>query len=147
MPLTFRIHVDAPPDQVFSYVKDMTRHKEWANSNASLDIEPVSGGGPAAGSKYRSKAVFLKQPVSADLTITDYEPPSKFAFSVVHHQEGKKDINYHQAYAFRPEGNGTTVERTIGGGPGLLTYLFYPAIRADAMAALRNLKALAERNK
>lgn len=145
MPFTFRIQINARPEDAFGYVSDMTRHPEWANPKASLKVEAVSGGAPMVGSKYRSEGLFLKKPVSADLTITEHEAPSRFGYAVLHHQAGKKDLQYHNTYVFRAKGNGTLVEKTTGGGPpAIIGFLVYPAIRADALKSLRNLKAKLE---
>lgn len=46
----------------------------------------------------------------------------------IHIDQGRKDLEYLQRYDCRPEGNGTKVERTIGGkGSGGVAYIFYPA--------------------
>ncbi|MGQ0671024.1 MAG: hypothetical protein ACT4PO_15415 [Actinomycetota bacterium] len=53
--MAFSITTDGvSPEEVFGYVSDMSRHAEWANPNASLQVENVSGGPTALGSKYRS---------------------------------------------------------------------------------------------
>jgi len=133
------------PEEVFGYVSDVSRHAEWANPNASLRIENVSGGPPMLGSKYRSEALFLKKPVTADLEITAYDRPSRFAYSVAHHQAGKKDVHMEHTYTLRAEGGGTAVEKSsTGDGSKVVGFLAYPAIRKDALTSLRNLKAKLE---
>ncbi len=145
MAVTFRIKIDAPPERIFDYLSDLPRHGEWANPKASLRVDPVSGGTLAPGATYRSQAKFVGKAVSADLTVTAVERPSRFAFSLVQHQEGKKDVRFEQTFTLTPQDGGTVVEKQVGGGGNPIVGLVaYPAIRADAMTSLRNLKAKVE---
>jgi len=48
-------------------------------------------------------------------------------------------------FTLTPRGGGTLVERRMDGdGNPIIGLIFYPAIRADFMTALRNLKAKVE---
>ena len=145
MAFTFKIQIDAPPEAVFDYLSDMRRHPEWANPKAKMEMEEVSAGPPAKGATYRSRALFIGKPVSADLTVTEFDRPRRFTFSLVHHQEGKKDVSFEQSFRLAATNGGTVVEKVIGGGGNpVVGYLAYPAIRGDAMTSLRNLKARVE---
>jgi uncharacterized protein YndB with AHSA1/START domain len=142
---TFKIRIEAPPEAVFDYLSDMKTHPEWANPKAKMEMEEVSGGPPARGATYRSRALFIGKPVSANLAVTEFDRPRRFTFALVHHQEGKKDQSYEQSFRLAPSGGGTIVEKVVGGGVNpVVGYLAYPAIRADAMTSLRNLKARLE---
>jgi len=146
MALRFRIKAEGvSPEQAFDYVSDVSRHPEWANPNAKMRMDPVSGGTPHLGAKYRSQAVFIRKPVSADLEITKLERPARFAYSVAHHQQGKKDVHYENTFTFTRADGGTLIEKTLGSdGNPIVLFLAYPAIRGDAMKSLRNLKAKLE---
>lgn len=146
MALRFRIKADGvSPEQAFDYVSDVSRHPEWANPKAKMRVDPVSGGAPHLGAKYRSQAVFIGKPVSADLEITKFERPARFAYSVSHHQQGKKDVHYENTFTFTRADGGTLIEKTLwGDGNPIVLFLAYPAVRADAMKSLRNLKARLE---
>lgn len=146
MALRFRINAEGvSPEQAFDYVSDVSRHPEWANPNAKMRMDPVSGGAPHLGAKYRSQAVFIRKPVSADLEITKFERPARFAYSVSHHQQGKKDVHYENTFTFTRADGGTLIEKTLwGDGNPIVLFLAYPAVRADAMKSLRNLKARLE---
>jgi hypothetical protein len=149
MALRFRIKADGvSPEQAFDYVSDISRHPEWANPSAKMRMDPVSGGAPHLGAKYRSQAVFVRKPVSADLEITKFERPGTFAYSVAHHQQSKKDVRYDNTYTFTGADGGTLIEKSLSSdGNQMILMIAYPAIRADAMKSLRNLKAKLEGSK
>ena len=141
MPIRFKIEVPASPEEAFAYVADLPRHGDWANPKAGLHVEPVSAEATGVGSKYRSSQRFLGKDTGADITITRFEAPRVLAFDAVH--QGKKGPEtYTNVFTFTPSGAGTVVERSIDRQPPMLAgILVYPAIRADAMKALRRLKS------
>ena len=54
-------------------------------------------------------------------------------------------MTYTSTFTLTPAGSGTLVERTVEADPsGLLVAIAKPAIRADMMKALKNLKAKVE---
>ena len=83
--------------------------------------------------------------MSADITVTAYDPPRRFAIRSDQHQEGKKDVWYLNDYTLSPADGGTVVTKhvTSNGNPAIF-YIAYPAVRADAMTSLRNLKRVSE---
>jgi len=144
--VTFRIQIDAPAERVFEELSHVERHPSWANPAASMKMEQTAGSGPGADATYRSSGVFVKKAVSADISVTAYDPPRRFAIRSDQHQEGKKDVWYLNDYTLTPDGGGgTTLQKhvTTGTAPALL-YIAYPAVRKDAMTALRNLKKRVE---
>jgi uncharacterized protein YndB with AHSA1/START domain len=145
VPLTLKIQIDAPPEAVFDQLADMPTHGEWANKNAKLIVHEVSGGAPALGSKYRSESVFVGKPASADLEIVAFDRPRTFAYSVTHHQQGKKDVHLTHTFSLVPSGSGTVLTKTSDSDANpVLGFLFSPAIKADGMKSLKNLKARVE---
>lgn len=142
---TFKIDVQAAPEAVFDYLADVSRHTEWANPKSSMTMEDVSGGAPGAGHTYRSTGIFTGKKVSADIEVTAFERPRHFALRTDQHQEGKKDVWYENDYELSANAGGTTVVKTLTGGLNpLIFFIAGPAIRKDAMASLRNLKAKVE---
>ena len=141
----FSIVIDAPPERVFAHLADVAKHPTWANPKSDMTMEQTAGTGPGPESAYRSSGVFVGKPVSADISVTAYDPPRRFTIRSDQHQEGKKDVWYVNDYTLAPEGNGTRLTKhvTSNGNPAIF-YLAYPAIRSDQMTSLRNLKRLAE---
>ncbi len=145
MAFRWKAQVNAPPEAVFDVLADMPNHGSWADPKAKLTVHEVSGGSPAAGSKFRSDQIFFGKPNTADLEIVALERPRKFAYSVSQRAEGKKDVHLTHTFTLTPAGSGTTVERvTDGDGNPLLGLIFYPAIKADGSAQLKRLKAKVE---
>ena len=143
--LRFKIEIDAPPERVFSHLEDVPTHPSWSNPKANMTMGQTAGTGPGVDAKYRSSGVFVGKPVSADITVTAYDPPRRFAIRSDQQQEGKKEVWYLNDYTLSPANGGTVVTKhvTSNGNPAIFD-LAYPAVRADAMTALRNLKRVAE---
>lgn len=145
MAFRWKTQIDAPPEAVFDALADMPNHGRWANSNAHLQVHEVSGGAPALGSKYRSEAKFFGKPATADLEVIAFDRPRRFAYSVSHHQAGKKDVHLTHTFVLTPSGGGTQLERiTDGDGNPILGVIFYPAIKGDGGKSLGNLKSMVE---
>jgi uncharacterized protein YndB with AHSA1/START domain len=148
MALEFKIDVNATPSEVFAYVADIAHHGDWANPKAGLHVDSLSGGATDVGSKFRSSQKFLGKDTGAEITVTRYEPPRVLAFDALH--QGKKGPErYTSTFTFTPESGGTRVERRIDRDPpmGVMGVIAKPAIKADAMKALKHLKANLENGK
>ena len=143
MPIKAKIQVAAPPHRVFEVVSDIAGHGSWANQKAGLEVQPVSGGPVSEGSTFKSSQKFAGKHAAAEIKVTKVDPPNQFAFEAL--QEGKKPVRYTSTFTFSPSEGGTLVERTLEPEPsGLMVTIASPAIRADMMKALRNLKAKVE---
>jgi uncharacterized protein YndB with AHSA1/START domain len=138
---SFTIQIEAPPERVFEELAHVERHPSWANPKARLTMAQTGGEGPGLGATYRSNAVFGGKDVSADLTVTGFDPSTRFTIRSTQHQQGKKDVWYQNDYVLRPSGAGTTVTKHLTGGLSPVIFLVASrAIRKDAMTSLANLK-------
>ena len=145
MGVTFSITIDAPSERVFDILADVPNHPSWANPKAKMSMQQTAGTGPGPDAAYRSEAIFVGKPVSADISVEAYEPARRFAIRSEQHQQGKKDVWYLNDYRLSPEGDGTRLsKRVTSNGNPLIFYLAYPGLRADQMTSLRNLKRRAE---
>lgn len=145
MGVTAKIQVNAPPQRVFEVLADIPNHGTWANQKAGLHVRPVSGGPLAVGSTFRSEQRFAGKPAAADIRVTKVSAPAALAFEA-HHTNGKKTVVYTSTFRLTPTGDGTLVERTVDANPSsIVVAIAKPAIKADMMKALKNLKAKVER--
>lgn len=71
--------VPLPPQQVFDYISDFSRHHEWARNEIS--ITPVSPGPVKLGSKFRSIGKQAGKEWPSSLEVTAFEPPRRFEFT------------------------------------------------------------------
>ncbi len=143
MAITAKIQVAASPEQVFDVLSDFPNHGAWANQKAGLQVKPVSAGPLAVGSTFKSSQKFVGKHAAADIKVTQLRPPSGLAFEA--YQAGKKPVTYTSTFTLTPSGDGTLVERALEPNPsGLMVTIAAPAIRADMMKALKNLKARVE---
>jgi uncharacterized protein YndB with AHSA1/START domain len=136
------VWMQAPPEAVFAYIGNPTRHGEWTKA-------PLKVTGPTPveqGARYRSQSVFMGKPVEADLRITAYQPTARIGFDAVH-----KEGAYHHEFTLTPENGGTTVQRTVVLPPAgalktlLLKFLIAPtAVKSDAKKSLKMLKTMVE---
>ena len=141
----FTIQIDAPPERVFDELSHVERHTSWANPKSNMTMEQTGGAGPGPTSTYRSSGVFTGKKVSADITVTAFDPPRRFAIRSDQHQEGKKDSWYQNDYTLAADGGGTTVTKHVTGSISpVVFFLASLAIKKDAMTSLKNLKAQVE---
>jgi len=145
MALHFSIPIDAAPERVFARLADVASHPSWANPKSEMAMEQTAGAGPGPEARYRSSGVFVGKAVSADISVTAYDPPRRFAIRSDQHQEGKRDVWYVNDYTLEARDGGTLLHKRVTSDTNpLVLYLAYPGIRADAMRSLRNLKAAVE---
>ena len=104
----YHVAINAPPETVFAYVSDLTRHPEW--SGGRLKIEARSPGPVAVGSQYLSHGdVAGQKDRSNELRVTEYQPPARFTFVA-------KDPSFGEvthAFTFTPQAGGTRMERIV----------------------------------
>lgn len=136
------IDIDAPIEKVFAYVSDLTTHGEWAAN--PLKIETISSGAVRIGSRYRSTANSRGATFTAELVVTELQPPHRFAFSG---QDGTGRFE-HRFNLFSQDG-GTRVERTVTMQLTtrqwlMFQVLLYTVRLPAARKALRSLKARLE---
>lgn len=134
---TTRVMLKAQPEEVFSYISDLTRHPEW--SGGPLNIVALTQAPIGAGSQYRSTGGQADR--INELRVTVYEPPLRFGF-VAKDQMG--DIIHE--FTFKAQDGGTLMERKVTGEmPMAVAILFrawlYPTrgkpLMEKAMAKLK----------
>jgi uncharacterized protein YndB with AHSA1/START domain len=140
--MSFSIHVNVPPEVVFAYVADLTRHGEW---NPGLKVTAISEGSTTVGKRFQSVGHLMSWAIHDDLCVTEYQPPVRFAFSV-------KTIfgeELTHEFTFQPKESGILVTRTARATVSLLQKLLAPIlltffIRSEMIGSLERLKAKLE---
>ena len=139
----YSVYIGAKPEDVFSYVSDLSKHGEWADN--PLEITAVDDSEIAVGKRYRSTAEFRGNTVTGEQTITEYEAPRKFSF----HTDDSTSKHDH-IFTFTPQGEGTLMERTANGqwpfGTWLIAATIAPMLIGKPMMkrAFENLKGKLE---
>jgi uncharacterized protein YndB with AHSA1/START domain len=139
-----RIHevfVCAPPEKVFDYVSDLTRHPEW--SGGELKIESLTPGPVAVGKEYVSRGqVAVQRARPNTVRVSEYDPPRCFTF--VAHDPDFGRVTHE--FTFHEQGEGVLVRRemTLSMGPWM-AFLFrtaiYPLVGRPSMErAMKSLK-------
>ena len=104
---TTLIHV--PPQSVFEYVSDVTKHPEWAANR--MTVTPLSPGGPGVGSRYRTVASQGGKEWESIVEITRYEAPRLFEFIAIGGATQEPDDNPHRhTFTISPMPEGTRLE-------------------------------------
>jgi len=95
-----QITINAPPEQVFAYLSDISRHSEWARHN--LTVEKTSQGPVAVGSTFATVGHQMGEH-RGEVKITELQPNS----SVVY--EAEDDTGHFRHYFRLQPGDGGTL--------------------------------------
>jgi uncharacterized protein YndB with AHSA1/START domain len=117
--------VDRKPEEVFSYLADVSRHAEW--SPKAWRAEGLTGGPLAVGSKWVSYGVIPGDPERRnDVEVTEYQAPSRLVFVSQDQKEGE----FMSTFVLTPADGGTRVERTLDmPKPGGFMGLLFPVLK------------------
>lgn len=141
---TYRVATTVATDwaAAFEAVADLPGHAAWAAD--PIEVVPVDDTPVGPGKHYRSTATSKGKTFTADLVVTEYDAPRRFAFTAT-------DATgcYQHTFTVSPADSGVRVEREISGeltpSQRLLFALVYlPVKRPNARKAMAKLKALLE---
>jgi uncharacterized protein YndB with AHSA1/START domain len=138
------IQVNVPPEVVFAYVADLTRHGEW---NPGLKVTAISEGSTTVGSRFQSIGHIFGREIHDDLCVTEHQPPVRFAFFV---KSGFGGEELTHEFKLQPKDTGTLITRTAGSTTvPLFLKLLAPImtaffIRSEHVKSLERLKAKLE---
>lgn len=101
--------IHAPPETVFDYVSDVTRHPEWAANR--MTVTPLTPGEPRVGSRYRTVASQGGRNWESIVEITRYERPGVFEFVATGGATQEPEDNPHRhTFTLTAGADGTTLE-------------------------------------
>ncbi|HSN07123.1 MAG TPA: SRPBCC family protein [Candidatus Angelobacter sp.] len=135
-----------PVAEAFSYVADMTRHPEWANDPLTverLDPDPVG-----VGTRYRAVGHQGGRDWPSDLTVTGFEPPSRFEFTATGGPIGTTDSMLHRHELLLTATDGGTQIEIRRADPlvgAMMRLVGRPFVRATLGMRLRTVARLTER--
>jgi len=139
MPRTSRtsVFINSDREQVFNHVKEFTKMAEWRGDQ--VKIEKVTPGILGIGSRFKVEAVDGKP--AAEIEVTDYEFPLRFAYKAI---AGKS--SHEHIFDFHLKESGKQYEETVTSrGPLLSTLMPRQGLAAPASKkALETLKARME---
>jgi uncharacterized protein YndB with AHSA1/START domain len=76
--ITESIEIARPPEEVFAYLDDLARHKEWQTQIVSSRVE--TEGPTRVGTRVSETRLMGKREQSATYEITEHDPPRRMAF-------------------------------------------------------------------
>ena len=103
------IDIDASPDNVFSYVTNVSTQPDWIKFLKEIDI--TSGDGQTKGTTDRSVIKLGPRAQEVEALWTEYDPPRLFA------RKATSGMEMEGRMTFEARDDGTRVEWTIGYRP------------------------------
>lgn len=136
---TFSVHIGRPPEEVFDYLVDVSRHPEWSPDD--MRVEPLDSGPVTVGSRFRTSGTLFGRRNHATVEVTRMQHPGRFAFVAT---DSRGPLTHEFTLTRDPAG--TRVDRQLFSPPPslaarLLFALLLPlAIRPNFMRGLHLLK-------
>ena len=141
---TLPITIDAPPDKVWPWVADLTKHPEY--SPKPFQCELVSGEPGKVGTRYRSVgAIPNDKHHSNEVEVVESVPNERFVL-----RSDDELGAFTNTYVLRPVGSGTEVSHTLvfpplKGLPAMVVPILFPLVgKKDMAKRLQLLKAKVE---
>ena len=137
---TWTVTIKAPPEKVYDYIADLSRHAEWASDADAMVISATKPGAPAVGNTYQAEGTLLGKRNPSTVKITALDPPKRIEIEA----EDSSGISGH-VFTLTPADGGTLVTRQIYGvkqpllGP-IFFMIFKSKIDVNFNGALSNLK-------
>jgi len=119
------ITINAPAEQVFNYLADISRHSEWSRPGHRLEIEKTSEGAIGPGTSFRSVGHQFGRNEDT-VTITEYVPSQR----LVYQAEGSAGLIRH-SFELAPADGGVRVTKGFEAlKPKFPFSLFLPIVSA-----------------
>jgi len=141
---TFTVTIDAPPDQVWPWVADLTKHGDYSPGQFSAEL--LSGEMGKVGTKYRSVGVIPgDKQHSNEVEVVEAVPNERLVL-----RSEDKLGSFTNTYVLRPAGSGTEVSHTIAFPPlkfpmSLMIPILFPIVgKRDGRKRMELLKAKVE---
>ena len=122
--ITCSVTIAQPPEQVFAYVTDVSKHAEW--SAKPFRVEDLSGPVTKGATFTSYGAIPGDKNHRNDVEVTEYEPPSRFALrsaETTSHGATRRTVSSPTGMPGPIEASGTTIDgsgSTATSGPVLV---------------------------
>lgn len=141
---TFTVTIAAPPEKVWPWVADLTKHPEY--SPKPYQVELVSGETGKVGTRYRSKgAIPNDKNHSNEVEVVESVPDARFVL------RADDELGpFMNTYELRPTGSGTELSYTLvfpplKGAAAMMVPILFPLVgKKDIRKRLQLLKAKVE---
>jgi carbon monoxide dehydrogenase subunit G len=136
------ITINRPIEEVFAYLSDIERQAEWVSTLS--ESQKTTSGPTEAGTTYRQVVKVLGRRVESENEVTDYQPPTLFAF------RGKSGpMRMGMRFTLTSAGPETTevtqvAEGASGGVFKLADPMLAPTMKKQFAADLETLKTMLE---
>jgi uncharacterized membrane protein len=125
-PITESIEINRPPEEVFAYVDDLSRHGEWQEPIQQTEV--LTEGPTRVGSRARDRRKVPGGVREITYEITAHDPPRSASFRGV---DGP--VRVVGTMTVTPSGGGSRVSLDLDfEGHGLLGKLLVPLVRSQA---------------
>jgi polyketide cyclase/dehydrase/lipid transport protein len=136
------IHIERPPDEVFSFVGDAANNPHWRKN--VVRTEWLDGGPMRVGRRGRQTARLLGREWTVEAEVVEWSPPRTAAWRTV-----QGPVSVRSWCRVEPDGTGSLVTGGADGGfkgplGGLLTRLAVPRMVKQAKRDLETLRAYLE---
>jgi uncharacterized protein YndB with AHSA1/START domain len=141
---TFTVTIDAPPEKVWPWVADLTKHPEY--SPKPYQVELVAGEAGKVGTRYKSVgAIPNDKHHGNEVEVVESVPDERFVL------RADDDLGpFMNTYVLRPSGSGTEVSYTLvfpplKGAAAMMVPILFPLVgKKDIRKRLQLLKAKVE---
>lgn len=134
------IFVDRPLEDVFWYVADLARHKEWRSE--LLDTQIVGSVTQGVGTHFHQRIAYQGRHLQANLEITDFVPGEKICI------KAHGGVHAHGCIDFAAQGSGTLVGASVTvelkGALGMMERYIQQAVDRVVESDFERLKAVLE---
>ena len=98
-------HVDAPPEVLYDYLTDLSRHPEWADQpmEMKVDGEPV-----APGTTFSTTVKFMGIGIRATGRVKEMQRPERFVYECT-----DSSGTHRWTMAIQPDGEGSRLTQTL----------------------------------
>ena len=139
------IEINAPPETVYAYLQDLSRHSEWSSNVRKIEL--TNGAAGTVGAEYTASEEVPKG-LTSYARITALDAPRRIAWQSTDHRVFRTEWEF----LIAPKNGGTELTQHVEFYPltlpaNVILYLFrVPVVAKEDRASLERIKEHAERD-